>query len=284
MAEVLVIEDDESMNDILVRSLNGMGHRACSAFNAEQALGMCLSRSFSLIVTDVILPGQDGIECLGQIKSMQADVHCIVITGYARKEIPERAILLKVDDYLLKPFSMQSFLTAVTQVLDLENARAQRQALLDRLLPSTSVNSCEEVSDMVGRRRDTIRALYVGARSRLLTRKTAKTAYLGIEAAEETFRKLLMRKAPDLDRVQKVRAHYAKIYQGIVYPRAETPAEQVEMETTMTSDQFARLHDNVLSSAVGLHDLEYAPLLRRIADSRLQHFPELLELKHHLWQ
>lgn len=282
MAEILVLEDDESMNDILVRSLTGMGHTVSSALNADSALELCLSHTFSLIVTDVILPGQDGIECLGQIKSMQSDIRCIVITGYARQEIPERAILLKVDDYLLKPFSMQSFLTAVEQVLDIDDERSQRQALLDRLLPS-SAEANEDALDLMGRRRDTIRALYVGTRSGALTRSGAKEAYIRIEAMEETFRKVLMRKSPDLNRVKKLRAHYAKVYQSIVYPRSETPQEETELNTTMTSEQFSKLHDNLLTSVVGLHDLEYAPLLRRVSDSRLQPFPELLALKKHLW-
>ena len=130
MAEILVLEDDESMNEVLVRCLTGLGHQVSAAFNANKALELCLSHNFFLVVSDVILPGQDGIECLAQIKSLQGDVRSIAITGYARQEIPERAILLKVDDYLLKPFTMKSFLSAVTQVLDGEKERANTKPTL----------------------------------------------------------------------------------------------------------------------------------------------------------
>ena len=282
MAEILVLEDDESMNDILVRSLAGMGHQARAALNADRALELCLSHDFDLVVTDVILPGQDGIECLAQIKSLQADVSCIVITGYARDEIPERAILLKVDDYLLKPFSMKSFLTAVTEVLDPENDRIKRDRLLVELFSDHVTEPSDDVEDMCHRRRDTIRALYVGARSRLLTRAKAKIAYLRIEAVEETFRKILMKRLSAPEIVTKTRALYAEIYQSIVYPRGGD-VEQEALLANLPEQQFGKLHDRLLTSELSLHDLEYAPLLRRISDSRLQSVPPLLNLKKRLW-
>ena len=113
MAKILVVEDDEAMNDVLVRSLAGLGHESCSALNSAQAMELAISHTFSLIITDVILPGQDGIECLTMIRSLQPNVRCIVITGYARKEIPAQAVEQRISDYLVKPFTLEQFLTEV---------------------------------------------------------------------------------------------------------------------------------------------------------------------------
>jgi hypothetical protein len=171
---------------------------------------------------------------------------------------------------------------SVTEVLDLDNERARRKELLERLLPSTRAESCEELFDMVERRRDSLRALYVGTRSGLLSRSDAKETYLRIEAVEETFRKLLMRKSLDVSNVQELRVHYAKVNREITLPRAEK-SDESNYDTQLADEQFAKLHERVRARMVGLHDLEYAPLLRRISDKRLQPLPELLELKHHLW-
>lgn len=282
MDKILVVEDDESMNDVLVRTLEGMGLKALSALNSKQAMELSLANTFALVVTDVILPGQDGMECLSTIRALQPTVRCIVITGYARKEIPAQAMRLKISDYLLKPFRLDTFVTSVNQALDMDERRRKLARQLERILPGASKRTEENIEDLIARRTDTIRCLYVGIRSGLLTRRAAMEAYSKIEFFESRFRKVLRAKEPDLKLAGKILGYYEGVRQGIIGYRGEPEAEEFNIDV-ISPDQFYQLHERVLTSQVGLLDLEYAPILRLASDKVLESTPLLLSLRRSLW-
>jgi CheY-like chemotaxis protein len=281
MARILVIEDDESMNDVLVRSLSGMGHEPYSALNSDQAMELSLAHAFSLALTDVILPGQDGIECLSMIRALQPNVRCIVITGYARKVIPAQAIQLKISDYLLKPFTMDQFLTSVDRALKQDESRVALTRQLGRILPGAA-KSTEEVVDLCKRRLDAIVALFIGIRSGLLSRSAAFNAYAKIDFLESKFRRAIQPKEPELEKIRRMAGQYETVRQGIIQYRGEKSDEDVNVDG-LTPDNFGELHDAITTSKVGLIELEYAPLLRRVSEQKLQSTLKLLELKRRVW-
>ena len=210
MAKLLIVEDDEAMNDVLVRSLAGLGHESCSALNSAQAMELAISHTFSLVITDVILPGQDGIECLAMIRSLQPNVRCIVITGYARKEIPAQAVELQISDYLVKPFTLEQFLTSVERALKEDSSREELARQLGRVLPGPSAPS-EEVVDLSRRRQDAVCALYVGIRSGLLSRAAAMKAYSRLDFCEDRYRRAIQPKEPESAKIQRLSVQYATI-------------------------------------------------------------------------
>ncbi|MCL5054332.1 MAG: response regulator, partial [Firmicutes bacterium] len=115
MEKVLLVEDDSRMLHSLERLLKDSGLDVVSAPNGQEAVELAQKDEFALIISDVRMPGMDGIEALGKMKTFQPQARKLIITGYADEDAPVRAIQLSVDDYLMKPFGSEIFLKSVEQ-------------------------------------------------------------------------------------------------------------------------------------------------------------------------
>ena len=215
MAKILVVEDDESMNEILVSTLEEEDHEVESVFNGPRAIEKCEETTYDLIVTDVRLPGIDGVEMLQTLRRLQPKVKCIVITGYASEDTPVRAIRLKVDDYLFKPFSLVYFLQSVGRALNRDQEKKEKRALFSRLFQKFGLsmgNPTEEALEaLVEERQEAFRGLYVGIRSGFLTEKAALELYTKLELLEGRFRSLLNKPDADTTRLNEVGAMYTGV-------------------------------------------------------------------------
>ncbi len=117
MEKVLLVEDDSRMLHSLERLLKDSGLDVVSAPNGQEAVELAQKDEFALIISDVRMPGMDGIEALGKMKTFQPQARKLIITGYADEDAPVRAIQLSVDDYLMKPFGSEIFLKSVENAI-----------------------------------------------------------------------------------------------------------------------------------------------------------------------
>lgn len=113
MADILVVEDEEAINELIRRSLTLVGHTCSLAMDGECALKMIQNKSFDLIVLDIMLPELDGFEVLGQIKGIPT----ILLTARRSVEDRVKGLVMGADDYLTKPFEMLELLARVEAVL-----------------------------------------------------------------------------------------------------------------------------------------------------------------------
>ena len=88
-ASILVVDDDAVFRAALCRFLNSEGYQTVSVGDAESGIERLESESFDLILTDLRMPGVDGIELIRRIRKLDPDAVCIVITGFGS---PERSI------------------------------------------------------------------------------------------------------------------------------------------------------------------------------------------------
>lgn len=133
---VLIIEDDDMFSKTLINVLVREGYSAESAASSQQAIALARKQTFDLIVADVRLPeGMDGIETVQQIKALNPDVKTLVIimTGHADEQAPVRAIKLGVDDYIYKPFELDSFLRYVKKNLHILQLERQEKEYVQRI-------------------------------------------------------------------------------------------------------------------------------------------------------
>lgn len=282
MARILVIEDDKSMNDILAETLTDEGHEVRAAYNGDDAAALCRGMGFDLVVTDVRLPGMDGVDTLAAIRRSLPGVKCIIITGYASADTPVRAIRLKVDDYLFKPFSLKYFLNVVNRVLYSEQEKREKSALFGRLFSVFSKVKDRRLADLVEERQEAFRGLFVGARSGFLSARAGLEVYTKLELLEPRFRAILNAESADPDRLRELQELYAAIGQRIAsFEQGE--AEEAPNEGVLSLAKFQALYDALKSSEIGIDDLLYAPLLRETPDERFETLPVLLELKRKLW-
>ena len=127
--QILVVDDEDTVRSVLYQVLSEEGHSVKSAANAEQALEMMEKDAFSLVITDIKMPGMTGLELLEKIKTRYTDTQVIIITSHASLETAITAMRNGAYDYLFKPFEDLDLISAAAKraiekvVLTRENHR-----------------------------------------------------------------------------------------------------------------------------------------------------------------
>ncbi|QVW36670.1 sigma-54-dependent Fis family transcriptional regulator [Geobacter sulfurreducens] len=104
---VLVVDDELSMREFLAILLDREGYTVDQAASAEEAL-ICLERkTYDLVISDVKMPGLDGITLLGRIKEMSPDTAVLLMTAFSTAEQAVEAMKLGAYDYIAKPFKVE---------------------------------------------------------------------------------------------------------------------------------------------------------------------------------
>ena len=132
-AVILVVDDEDMVRAPLVRNLASAGYEVREACSADEALQVLSTASVDLVITDIRMPGMDGIELLRRAKATSPDLEVIVMTAYASVETAVDAMKSGARDYITKPFTRDEVLLRVERVLrerelSLEN-RTLREAL-----------------------------------------------------------------------------------------------------------------------------------------------------------
>ena len=120
MASILIMDDDQAVRTMMRRALERAGHRVSEA--QDGAVGMRLYRDtpVDLVITDLYMPGQDGIETIQQLRDEFPSSRIIAMSGGASvaAEGPLRdAVMFGADATIAKPFTMQRLTDVVADVL-----------------------------------------------------------------------------------------------------------------------------------------------------------------------
>ncbi|MGI8495627.1 MAG: sigma-54-dependent transcriptional regulator [Pyrinomonadaceae bacterium] len=116
-ANILVVEDEELMRSILRRLLEGEEFRVLSADSAETALEIFSNEEIGVVLTDIKMPGMDGLELLDQIKSIDGETPVIIMTAYSSVDSAISALRKGAYDYITKPFVNEDLLQTVKNAL-----------------------------------------------------------------------------------------------------------------------------------------------------------------------
>lgn len=119
MANILVVEDDPIFRDSVMGFLKMQGHEVDGAASAAEAVTRVQNTPYHLLLNDIRIQGDlDGVEALEVIRRICPEIRCILMTGFSDADAPLRAARLQADDYLLKPFKLQTLLQSVRSVLE----------------------------------------------------------------------------------------------------------------------------------------------------------------------
>ncbi len=105
---ILVIDDDQEMRSLLIDFMHNEGFEVDSADTGFGAYKKVIDRTFDLIITDVRMPGLNGLDFLSHLKKMQPGVFIIVITAFGGPDIHRKAILRGANGYLEKPIRLET--------------------------------------------------------------------------------------------------------------------------------------------------------------------------------
>ncbi len=103
-ARILVVDDEPDVRLLLAREISDRGHEMVVAADSAQAMEEMGRGDFDVVLTDVSMPGMDGMGLTECIKRSRPDTEVIVMAGYTSIESAATAIHLGAFDYLLKPF------------------------------------------------------------------------------------------------------------------------------------------------------------------------------------
>jgi DNA-binding NtrC family response regulator len=120
---ILVVDDEPLLQDALGLELRSQGYRVATAKSGEEALTRLEAQEFDLVVSDLVLPGLDGLAVLERSRTPNPRVEVIVMTAYATVETAIAAFRRGACDYLEKPFDLDDLLRRVLRARP-ENYRA----------------------------------------------------------------------------------------------------------------------------------------------------------------
>ncbi len=129
---ILIVDDDDAIRDSMQEFIERSGYTAFSAASAEEAMELLAKEVIHVTITDIILPGRDGLELTDFIKS-GFDIDVIVMTGYSGDYSYEEAINKGASDFVFKPVRFEELLLRLKRVLKERRLTRERAKMLGRL-------------------------------------------------------------------------------------------------------------------------------------------------------
>ena len=133
MAHLLIVDDDANTLASLARAFRMAGHEATVCDNAARALDLVKSQPFDLMLSDVVMPGKDGLALLEEVRGLGIALPVVMISGQANIEMAVRATRLGAVDFLEKPLSTDKLLLTVDNVLKLKRLEEENRDLRQRV-------------------------------------------------------------------------------------------------------------------------------------------------------
>jgi len=130
---ILIVEDEAKMRRLLELNLADDGFQTVSAGDAEAGLKLLQNGSVDLVLTDLKLPGMNGLDFLAAVKRFQAALPVVVMTAFGTVETAVEAMKAGASDYVLKPFSLDEMRLVVHKELDVRQLRAENRSLREAL-------------------------------------------------------------------------------------------------------------------------------------------------------
>jgi two-component system, NtrC family, response regulator PilR len=136
MANILIVDDEQSYRQLLSLVFQEEGHELRTAMNGRQALVELQKEPANVIVSDVKMPDMDGIELLRAVRETLPDIGVILMTAFASVDTAREAFKLGADDFIQKPFDVEELKLIVRKTLEkqalIDENRAFKRAQRDR--------------------------------------------------------------------------------------------------------------------------------------------------------
>jgi diguanylate cyclase (GGDEF)-like protein len=129
---ILIVDDDLSIRNTMQEYIKNAGFASQTAATAEEALELIKINKFTVVITDIRLPGMGGLELTKVIKN-DNDVDVIVVTGYSDDYSYEEAINIGASDFVIKPVRLEELLLRLRRVLKERQLGTERTRMMEKL-------------------------------------------------------------------------------------------------------------------------------------------------------
>lgn len=252
----LVVDDEPRLRSVLVRVLEAVGYRCAEAASGLEAVAALEAEEFPIVLSDIRMPGMDGITLLREVRRRWPDVSVVMLTAVAEVETAVACLQMGAFDYVAKPFQVDEVRARVAQALDkrrlvLENRQYQLH-----------------LADMVRAQAVRIEELFLEGVQTLVHALEAKDAYTKGHSA----------------RVTEYASRTARLL-GL----SDSDIQIIELGAELHDIGKIGVREEVLRKPGGLTDAEYEHVMShtvigaRILEPLLKHAPEALAIvrSHH---
>ncbi len=144
MACICVIDDQAMMRDSLEAALASQDHKVFAYENAQEALTMIKQQSFDVVLTDLRMPGMDGVGVLREMRRLGIDVPVILMTAHASVPTAVEAMKLGAFDYIQKPFNAEEIEIVI------ERALRDRSLVRDNEIMRRTIEDLDQDHELIG--------------------------------------------------------------------------------------------------------------------------------------
>lgn len=134
MPNILVVEDKDSMRNMLTETLTEEGYRVDAAIDGKRALDLVRNKSYDLILTDLRMPEVDGFEVLNAVKEYDNETSVIVMTAYGTIEDAVEAMKKGAYDFITKPLDTEHLCVLINRALENRRLIAENTLLREELM------------------------------------------------------------------------------------------------------------------------------------------------------
>ncbi|HLM43587.1 MAG TPA: HD domain-containing phosphohydrolase [Myxococcaceae bacterium] len=159
---ILIVDDDDSVRDVISVLLREEGYNCVVASGAEMALDIAGQEETPLVISDMKMPGKDGLWLLEQLRERYPDTSVIMLTGYGDTESAVDCLRRGAVDYLLKPPKLTDLIRAIERALAkrrIELARKRYQKKLERKVRDRTTELRNALRDIAHTYQSTLLAL-----------------------------------------------------------------------------------------------------------------------------
>ena len=133
MSRLLLVDDDPNTLASLARAFRLEGHEATVSDNADRALELARTQKFDMILSDVVMPGKNGIDLLADLKAAGVGTPVVMISGQANVEMAVKATRLGAVDFLEKPLSTDKLILTLDNVVKVSRLEQENRDLRQRV-------------------------------------------------------------------------------------------------------------------------------------------------------
>lgn len=112
-SRILLVDDDRLLREVIGEYLTSRGYDVDVAEDAEHALAKFDAGKYGLLLIDLVMPGMNGLELMKKVVQIDANVFCLIMTGYPTIDTAYRSMVEGASDYIIKPFQLMELLNIV---------------------------------------------------------------------------------------------------------------------------------------------------------------------------
>jgi DNA-binding NtrC family response regulator len=151
-ATVLIVDDQEQLRDVCCEALEEAGYEVRAVPCGEEALEVLRNAPYDILLSDIKMPGMNGLELLRRVRELSAQTEVILMTGHATVDNAVQALRLGAADYITKPFAVDELIGRIGTVAERKQLRAENLLLREQLKtghgPGGMVGSSPRMQEM----------------------------------------------------------------------------------------------------------------------------------------